>query len=305
MAKTRMSWVATVGCEGGPILIADLPDYSQWTGAAPYVELRKMSEKFAAATQDRMRTLHYWGQFTDRLPAPYAADGGHQFVTCATEAEARGKLAEMIAAIKKAMPTVEVTESEEQTHFLLPGDDDDLEMQAELAPKSEYDASWQANEGADAWFHAFGKSARGLFWEIEGGGVAEVGITADDDEVVLVRSWVDDDADDKKVRKHVDSPGANETAVGELAIGSGRAIVIWSPVAPFQIEGIDGPEALAKLGESGKPPELDTDIMGGVGTVIRMKSGRWAVTVASTDDESGGDDETSWSCRWCRLKWIG
>jgi hypothetical protein len=301
MTKNRMSWVASVGCEGGPVMVADLHDYAQWTGAAPYAELRQMNAKYAEATKDRMRTVHYWGQFTDQLPAPFGADGGHQYIQCATEAEAQAKLAELIAAVKKALPTVEVTEDDDQTHILLPGKDDDLEMRAELAPKSEYDASWQANEDTDAWFHAYGK-ARALFWDIEGGGSADIGVTADATEVVLVRSWVDEDSDEKQVRKLVDAKAANEQQIGELAIPSGRAIVVWSPIAPFQIEGIDGPAALAKLGETGKPPELDTEMIGGIGTVIRVKPARYAVTIASTDED---EDDRSWSCRWCRLTYLG
>ena len=196
-----------------------LPDFSQWI-AAPFAELRNVNEKLAAAVADRMRTLHYWGQFTDKLPAPYGADGGHQYVHCASEREARAKLAELISTVKQALPTVEITEGEEQTHFLLPGDEEDAEMYAELSPKSEYDASWQANEEADAWFHSYGKTARALFWEIQGGGVADVGVNAEGTEVVLVRSWVDEERREE-VRKL--SPSEKEKAVrGELAIPSGR-----------------------------------------------------------------------------------
>ncbi len=301
--KNRVNWVASVGAEGGPLMIADISDYAKWTGAAPYAELRRMGAKYVEATKDRMRTLHYWGQFTDRLPPPFAADGGHQYIQCASEAEAQARLGELIAAIKRALPSVEVTESEDQTHILLPGEDDDLEMQVELSPKSEYDASWQANEDADAWFHDF-RAVRALFWEIEGGGVAEVGRTADGSEIVLVRSWVDEDSDENHVRQLVDRKAASEKEVGELAIPSGRAVVVWSPVAPFQIEGLDGPEALMKLGETGDPPALDTEMMGGIGTIIRVKPGRYAVFIASTDDDDG-DDERDWSCRWCRLTWVG
>jgi hypothetical protein len=301
MAKNRMSWVASVGCEGGPLMVADLPDYAKWTGGAPYAELRQMNAKYAETTKDRMRTVHYWGQFTDQLPEPFGADGGHQYIQCATEAEAQAKLDALIAAVKKALPTVEVTVGDDQTHFLLPGKDEDLEMQAELAPKSEYDASWQANEDADAWFHEFGQ-ARALFWDIQGGGTADVGVTAEANEVVLVRSWVDEDSDEKHVRKLVDAKAKTEQVVGSVAIPSGRAIVVWSPIAPFQLEGIDGPEALAKLGETGEPPELDTEMIGGIGTVIRVKPGIYSVTVASTDEDEE-DDDRSWSCRWCRLTW--
>lgn len=308
-------------------MLADLPDYAQWTGAAPYTELRKASEKLAAATKDRMATVHYWGQFTDRLPAPFTADGGHQYITCATEDEALAKLGELSRAVKAKFPNVEISEDDEQTHFLLTEGDDEAEMWAELSPKSEYDASWQAHSEDESWVHEFGKKARALFWDIGGPGVADVGVSADGDEIVLMRSWVDEEEDEAKARSLVDAPTETEESGGEITIPSGKAIVIWSPVAPFQLEGLSGPDDLAKLGDDGKAPELDTELIGGVGTVIKVKPGRWVVTLGSTDDDDddlgdeeadediddedmddeddANEDEASWSCRWCRLKWVG
>ncbi len=315
MSERRLKWVATVGCEGGPVMLADLPDFGQWTGAAPYPELRKLSPKFAESTKDRMRTLHYWGQFTDKLPAPFAAEGGHQYVECATEEEAQAKLAELCRVVKEKLPKVEISEDEEQTHFLLPGDDDDEQMWAELAPKSEYDASWQAHEGDESWVHAYGKTAKALFWDVGGPGVADVGVSADGTEIVLVRSWVDEDEDEESVKALVDAPSESEEPAGEFSIPSGKALVVWSPIAPFQLTGMNGPDDLLKLGDAGDPPELDTEMIGGVGTVLRVKPGRWVVSIASTDDDDDDDDddedddddddESSWSCRWMRLKWVG
>jgi hypothetical protein len=317
MANARLAWVATVSGEGGPLMVVDLPDLAQWTGAAPYLTLRQANPKYAESTKDRMRTLHYWGQFTAQLPAPFGAEGGHQYVSCDSEAAARARLEELVAAVKSALPTVEVTEGEEQTHFLLPGDDRDLELWAELAPKSEYDASWQSNVDEDCWLHSFGKSGKSLFWEIEGGGVADLGISKGRDELVLVRSWVNDEADEEAVHALVDAPDPREQRVAEFTVATGKAVILWSPIAPFMLEGISSPEDLARLGETDTPDELQTEDMGGIGAVIRIKPGRYAVSVASTDDsasdedkdeedaEDGEDGESSWSARWCRLTWLG
>jgi hypothetical protein len=196
-------------------------------------------------------------------------------------------------------------------------------MWAELSPKSEYDASWQAHSDDESWVHEFGNEARALFWELGGPGVVEVGVSSDGGEIVLMRSWVDEEEDEAKARALVDASGEAEEAGGELTIPSGKAIVIWSSVAPFHLEGLSGPDDLAKLGDDGKVPELATELIGGVGTVIKVKPGRWVVTLGSTenDDDDLGDEETgdegddededdandgeaSWSCRWCRLKWV-
>jgi hypothetical protein len=304
-------------------MVADLPDFGGWSGSVPFSELRKASPELAARNADRMRTLHYWGQFTSELPAPFAADGGHQYVQCASEKEARGKLAELVAAVKAKFPAAEVSEDDDQVHVLLPGDDDDRQMTIELSPANEYDASWQSNEEDECWIHAWGEGQkrRGLFWEMEGGGVADVAVNADATEIVLLRTWVDEDADEAKARAHVDRPRDSEERGPEITIGTGKAVVVWSPVAAFQLTGIDGPDALLALGDDG-PAELDTAAIGGVGVVLKVKPGRWVASWSSTDAEEDGDededededegddddeddDASSWSCRWVRLQWIG
>src|SRR5579862_6013941 len=251
--KNDFAWVATVGCEGGPVMVVDLPGFARWTGATPYVELRKVDPQKAKRFADKRKTLHYWGQFTDQLPAPFKQEGGHEFIECATESEAATKLAELVTAVKKTFPGVEVSEDEEQTHFLRPdADEEDSEMWAELAPKSEYDASWQAHEEEEVWQHDLDKDVRALFWEIEGGGVADVGLSPGGDEILLVRSWLSGEDETEKeeeaaARAHAAAATEDQADGGEVVIRSGRAVVIWSPVAPFQIEGLTGPESLAAL----------------------------------------------------------
>ncbi len=300
----RLDWVASVGCEGGPIMVADLPSFTKWTGAAPYTALRAANPKFIEATKDKIRTLHYWGQFSDQLPEPFRAEGGHQFIELATEAEAIAKLDELCVTIKAALPTVEITRDDEQTHFLLPGGDgdDDLEMHAELSPKSEYDASWQAHEGEECWTHAFRDAASGLFWEMEGSGVAEVGVSSDASELVMLRTWIDEDVSEQTAQAHVDARRDDEVEGPELTIASGKAIVAWSPIAPFDLAGIANPEALLALADTG-PAELATQTMGGIGAVVRVKPGRYHVTHGAY--ETPDDVEPSWSCRWCRLTLVG
>src|SRR6266403_1268694 len=97
----EIEWVATVGCEGGPVLVVDLPGFGQWTGAAPFAELRKVNELGAERFANRMSTLHFWGGLMDELPAPFASDEGDANVACATEDEARAKLAALREAVKK------------------------------------------------------------------------------------------------------------------------------------------------------------------------------------------------------------
>jgi hypothetical protein len=294
-----IDWVATVGCEGGPVMVVDLPGFAQWTGAMPFAELSKLDETKKQRFANRRNVLHFWGTL---------GGAGEQHVECADEKEARAKLADLRAKVKANCPDVVITEDDEQTHFLDPKTNG--ELLAELEPKSEYDASWQANMDEDAWLHSFGKDARALFWDIQGGGVADVGVSKDGNELLLMRSWLsgEDDTEAEEeaaARALATTRSDSEAATGEVTIASGRAVVIWSPIAPFQLEGIEGPEALSALGESGDPPRLATDMIAGLGTVVRVKPGRYAVTMASTDDEDDEEDERPWSARWCRLTWVG
>lgn len=305
-------------------MVVDLPDFAQWTGATPFAELRKLDAARAKRFADRTTTLHYWGQFTDQLPPPFQAEGGHQYLRFETEAEARKKLAELRKAVEAKFPNVEVEVDDEQTQFTLP--DDGGGMVAELSPKSEYDASWQANEEADCWTHSFGTDgkATALFWEMEGDGSADVAVADDGATLVLVRSWLSgedetENAETEAVRALVTSGESVERPGGEIVIASGKAAIVWSPIAAFQLDGVESPEALLALGDKG-PASLDIEEMSGVGLVLKLKPGRYTVTFGSTDpesddegedeedeDEDGEEDEDDreWSCRWCRLTWAG
>lgn len=303
-----LRWIGKVVCEGGgPVMVADLPGFAQWTGGVPFTELRAADPGHAQALAQRMNTLHYWGQFTDRLPAPFRADGGHQYITCASETAAEAKLAELRAAVRAAFPTATVHADETRTHFFLPETEE--EMTAEVSPQSEYDAAWQTKGDTGSFHHSFGDDAGGFFWDIEGSGVVDVGVSDDGTELVMVRSWMsEEDEDDVEqvaaVRAFVTSRRADEEPVGDVEISSGKAVCIWSPIAPFQLEGMDaGPEALMMLGEQAHPVSLSTRLIGDVGTILRLRPGRYMATLGDTDGNDDDDDANGppWSCRWCRL----
>lgn len=286
-----MEWVATVGCEGGPVMAVDLPGFAQWTGAAPFTTLRELEgdrERFA----NRRNVLRFWGNL---------GGAGERFVPCADEAAATAELAKLRAKVEENCPGVVITEDEQQTHFFDPASKGQL--WAELEPRSEYDASWQAHEEDEGWVHAYGKDARALFWDIRGGGVVDVGVAPSGDEVLLVRSWLSGErateaAEEAAVRARACSSAGPEVHVGEIVVESGRLAVVWSPVAPFDLTGVDGSEAIAALGESGPPPRLATSLISGLGTVVRVEPGRYEASVATTADDGV---ERTWKARWCRL----
>lgn len=62
-------WEGAIGCEGGPVLIANADDFRHWTGTDPL------------PNEDR-KELHLWSGFTSELPEKFRPDGpvGHQYV---------------------------------------------------------------------------------------------------------------------------------------------------------------------------------------------------------------------------------
>jgi hypothetical protein len=130
------------------------------------------------------------------LPEKFRPNGdeGHQFMECGTREAAKEAMAALRDAVLGRFPDAKVTEDDSEMHFLLA---DDREMKVELSPGSEYSASWQSHSEEETWTHRFGeqKEFEGFFWELEGGCVVDIGVTAARDEIVLLQSWVDEDED--------------------------------------------------------------------------------------------------------------
>lgn len=314
MAK-RMSWNATVGCEGGPLMVASAKDFARWPGAL--------------GTSRPKTTLWYYGHAVDELPERFRPDpdGGHQWLHHETTEAARQTMAELRDALVAKFPDTKVTEDEFDMHLLLP---DRRAIEVKLGPQSEYDEAWQSHQEEETWTHVWGKedAFRSFFWELEGGCVVQIGVSEERDEVVMIQSWVDEEEEDEaKVRALVEAGSAEESdSDGELVIPSGHTVFVWSPTSVLQLTGFDfetlgfeGFETkLRAMAEEATPPELETDMIAGLGTAMLLKPGRWRARVGvhesddDSDDDSAGDsgDEDSdsdgggdWSCRWCRLIW--
>lgn len=296
----RLSWVGSIGCEGGPVLVADVDGYAKWLGATPIAKLRaipnlpdSMKERLPAR-----RTLHYWGQFSDELPSPFTQAGGHRYLECASEEEARAKLAELRDAVC-ASGDVKVSEAPhgDELHFVRK---DQRQLWAELAPKSAYDEAWQSPDADEAWVHRVGPDAKGLFWAMEGSGVADVGVTADRDEIVLVRAWLGE-AEDEQVaaaRALVDAPREDEAeSDATIDLPSGMGVFVWSPLAPFDLAGVAGPAALRSAIADSDVLPLSTKSLDDVGLAMRVAAGRYGVRLGRHEDDG-------WSCHWCRLRLV-
>ena len=326
----RIKWVAEVDCEyDGPAIVADAAEYEKWMGATPY-------------PLEQRRVLHYWGQFTAELPPPYRQDGGHVYRDCDSVEALRTERDALIAAIEATFKGAKATvdEDEGEAHVLLP---DSRQLWIEFGPKSHYDQACMSDE--ELWNYEFrtprGRQGSALFWEKQGSGAFYVGVNEPRNELVLLRTWVDQDEFEDAAKAFVDTaPDSEEPAEGvSLTIAAGRTIVAYSPLNYMEILGIDRlkpvmeevqhnglgqDEARAKMLEifraltvPSKPEEvvmLSAAEFEDIAAVIELVPGSYSATYGSYDpdddsdeDSEGEEDEAedSWSCIWCRVKRSG
>lgn len=255
MSHDEFVWSAKVDCTGGAIMVVDSAKFGQWTGAIRFQAL---------GVAERRNVLHFWGNL---------GGAGEQWVECDSEDQARAKLQGLHALAKRNCPDVVVTEVDGVTHFRDPRSGG--ELHAELEPKSEWDASWQAND-ADAWIHRFGDGAEALFWFV-GDDLVDVGQRRG--ELVLLKG-----TNRAAARAHV--AGAPKTeSVAELTVASPRAVALWAPIAANEVLSARTLDAPARLDREGHL---------GVGAVLAVDPGRYVVSLGHFES----DDVR---CSWCRL----
>lgn len=303
---SKLTWIGEVECEGGPLMLAAPGTYAKWKGSLPYQLLAQRfpdDPRFA----DRRKTLHYWGQFSDRLPEPFRQDGGHVFKSFATGAEAAAQLEALSEAILTVEPGITVTHDEMngQRRFVTP---DGRFMTAELSPASEYDAAWQEHEGEMVWTHPVG-DGQATFFDIEGPGTAYLAVA--DDQILVVQTWLSGDDDTEQdelaaIRDFVTAPRESEEEHGELTLTGARVCAVWSPIAWVQLGHASIEAYEAALAGDGVV-QLDSKVgnqSSGIGQCFTVKPGHYRITRGHTDEEEG-DDGRPWSCLWYRLARVG
>jgi hypothetical protein len=306
----RIQWIAQVACEyGGPVLIADAADYEKWAGTLAYpLEAR--------------RVLHYWGQFSAELPEPWSQDGGHVWREADDfDALVRDRDA-LLNAVKATFAGATVTRDDTGGADVRLADG--RRMTIELWPKSAYDEACESED--PAWLHDYstpsGRRGRGLFWDKQGSGDFFVGATEARDEVLLLRTWVDDDAlqDTAKAWVDTDPPDEIRGEGIELVVAEAPLVVAYSPHTWL---GVLGPERLAELTAPADPDDvrarmqaayrsliaipagapvqmLSTEENDDIAAVLHAQTGTYDVSVGFYDPEVP-DGAPGWSCTWCRL----
>src|SRR5215471_19162564 len=102
----RLSWTVTVGCEGGPLLVASAKDFARWPGAL--------------GTSREKKTLQFEG-FTEEIPPKFWSSGEPvESIEYPSNVAAKEAMAGLREALSAKFPGVKVTEDEGEMHFLLP-----------------------------------------------------------------------------------------------------------------------------------------------------------------------------------------
>jgi hypothetical protein len=103
----------------------------------------------------------------------------------------------------------------------------------------------------------------GILWELHGPGSADV--YRSDDEIMLVRAWLDDEA---ALDALAEADGEQEQEIGELDVTSGAIALIWAPETGSVID-----DDVIRRG--GRPPDELT--VEGTVFVVRVPPGRYHV----------------------------
>lgn len=273
MSINRPAWFDEIGCEGGPVIVADLDDFLQWRGSEPFDS--------SSATE-----LPYWSPFTAELPQQWQPNGpsGHQYLTCANPVQTRESL---MALLTERWPGTKVDCSDSTWRAIRP---DGSILNAALSPDSEYDRAIR-DLGPDG-VHIYGRNASGYLWSVQPGVVR---IDIDETRCYLVLSQVeyaDDDTEAQVAYTHALSAPHNHVQPSQqYQITEGPIVVAWSPNSArdwaTSRNSMDTTSALP-----GKLINLSTD---GSGALLWLESGVYQSTLQY-------HEEGSWAVSWCRLQ---
>lgn len=273
MNTKTSAWSDEIGCDGGPVLVANLNDFVHWTGTEPYDSAR--------ATE-----LHYWSPFTSELPEQWHPNGptGHQYLASANPSGARDKLMSVLLA---RWPGTTVDRAETTWRAIRP---DGRVLNAALSPASEYDSAIRNLDTDD--IHQFGEGAVSYLWSAAPGMVR---INVDEKRDFLLLSQIefaDDEHDAQKAYDHAlmaSRPGVPPTRRYRVTLGP--VVVAWAPNSAGDLSRAIGH---ADTGPSCPGVLLDMATAGS-GAVLWLEPGLYESTLQY-------HEEGSWAISWCRLQ---
>jgi hypothetical protein len=268
--------------------------------------------------------VHYYGPLVAKLPSsfqPRGASEWHQHRCVAGIEAARTYVRELRAAAERLEPALTMREQKtmtpEQIRTMAAGKVEDwlvawrdhMEhgvdfyagkervLHVDAAPDSDYARACEALE-EDAAVVTFGPggSCRGLVWELEGAGTAD--IAQGRDGFLLMRSRIDEEGKfESTARDWALRSTDEEEEVAAASFPSGCVAVVWAPVAASDVTAKTSASVAIPLREAAhlQPPlQLAQPGIAGVGLLLRVTPGTYRVMCGAHEDDE-------WSCRWARF----
>ncbi|MCA9174753.1 MAG: hypothetical protein KDB14_09745 [Planctomycetales bacterium] len=302
-----MDWSSEIGCEGGPVLVANFADFREWSGAEPF-------------PPDRHTELLFYSPFTHELPDRFRANGdnGHHYF----QADNPAALAEeLLAACLERFPGSTVQAGEGHWTVVRP---DGKQLHASLEPSSEY--ALATRQLAEQSIHRFGSNCACHLWSVEPG-IVRIEVRRRHSELLLAQvTFADEPADEDAAYAHArlaklpaadddvhfevrheasreaagpqgltrvacDGGPASPQGLTRVACDGGPAgpvIVAWSPAS---YRDLDAPIELDRLGDGRPGLELNLATAGS-GAAIWLRPGSY---VART----GAHESETWGVSWC------
>jgi hypothetical protein len=305
-------WCGHASSEGGPLLVADLDAYVAWRGSD---ELWDDSATFR---------VHYYGPLVAKLPPlfqPRGADQWHQYQCVAGIDAARTYVRDLRAAAEQLEPELAMREQKTMTpaqlRTMAAGKLDDwlvawrdhMEQGADFyagnervlhvdaKPDTDYARACEALKG-DAAVVTFepGGSSRGLVWELEGAGTAD--IAQGRASFLVMRSWLDSEGKFEDAARDCALRSTDEEQeIAAVTFPSGRVAIVWAPVSSSDVTATTSTSVAVPLREVANTSEavqLNQPGIVGVGLLLHVTPGTYRVTCGTHEDDE-------WSCRWARF----
>lgn len=276
MKANHIGWTGDIGCEGGPVLVANAADFDTWRGAETL--------DAAHATE-----LHYWSSFTGELPPQWHVSGttGHQYLPAADPCAAREALMSTVLA---QWPGTDIDRSWSTWRATRP---DGRVLHAALRPDSEYDRV--IRELGEEGVHAFGDGASGYFWSVEPG-MVRIAVDATRKHLLLSQvACADDEEGVREAHAHaLNAPWQDGPSHLRYRVTAGPVVVAWSPNSAR-----DAQAPLVYPAQAGARPGVLLDMAtGSSAALLWLEPGVYASTCQYHEEER-------WAVSWCRLQRVG
>ena len=275
MTTKNIDWFGEIGCEGGPVLVANSDDFSHWFGAE--------SLDPADATH-----VHFWSSFTSELPLKFQPNGpkGHQYLNSESPDALRETL---IKTVVEQWPGAVINRDEPTWIAMLP---DGRKLNVALSPSSEYDRATRNLESEGV--HTFNERSACYLWSV-GPGIVRINVDSSRKFLLMTQvEFANDDTDVQVAYEYAMTENKASNGAGiQYRISQGPIVVVWSPNSVKDLSpSIDFRNS--KPSHAGTLMDLATDCSG---ASLWLEPGLYESTLNYYEKET-------WGVSWCLLRRI-